>query len=175
MKTDTLSTTAPAALPAVLAFPYMQECGEAQSTAARAGHYTEITDHAGHLSGEAYDKATRERPRYSLTVRPFAVGDGATVCGYSDRHAFTVLSRTARSMTLQRDKATLQNGANSGAPDALQFTPGGFVGHTSDRQRWEYEPDPFGEVQIARLTVRGWEVKGERVCAGRSEHYDHNF
>jgi len=133
-------------------------------------------------------------------VNPFKVGDGATLCMYSDRQAYTVIKVTAQSVTLQRDKATLLNGHNSGEPDALTFTPGGFVGHTEGIQRYKYEADPKGEIIVARMKRKprrvslpcGEWVENERglfterlapwfkhksstVVPGRSEHYDFNF
>ncbi len=110
----------------------------------------------------------------------FSVGDGATVVLYSDRHAYTVVavSKSGKTITLQRDKATLLNSAGSGEPDALVFEPGGFAGHTSGVQRWAYEEDEDGKTIKASLRKDGrWRVSksGERVKPGRHEHYDFNF
>lgn len=115
------------------------------------------------------------------------IGDGATRNGYSDRQAGTIIARTAKTITWQRDKATLLNGVNSGEADALKFSPGGFCGHTSGRQRWAYESDPNGQVvKLSRRVLRsgevvwkecGWRTKspGGTFSAGRHEYYDYNF
>lgn len=106
------------------------------------------------------------------------VGDGVTVHLWSDSRAYTVVRRTAKRIWLRRDRATLLNGVNSGEPDALQFYPGGFVGHTSGAQRWAYTPDENGETEVASLRSDGkWRVANSTrpVTAGRFEHYDYNF
>jgi hypothetical protein len=113
----------------------------------------------------------------AIPANPFTVGEGATCHGWSDSRAYTVIAVTAKSVTLRRDKATLLNGIKSGAPDALSFSPGGFCGHTSGTQRYEYAQDEAGSVVIARLHKHGrWMTPGnERVTVGRHEHYDFNF
>ena len=135
---------------------------------------------------------TLETP--TTLANPFQIGDGVTLCGYSDRAAYTVIAVTAKSITVQRDKATLLNGFESGEKDALQFSPGGFVGHTSGIQRYSYETNPEGHILKCRMKKRPTLVwtKGEdgsysdvaqadfrqgssRVVAGRSEYYDFNF
>lgn len=125
---------------------------------------------------------------------PFKVGDGVTLCFYSDRDAYTVIAVTAKTITIQRDKATLLNGFESGEPDALQFSPGGFCGHTSGQQRYSYERDEKGSILKCHMKKRPMMVwtRGEdgkysdvptadfrngsaRIIAGRHEHYDYNF
>jgi hypothetical protein len=123
----------------------------------------------------AYVETQKVNDGWEIISREFAVGDGATRLGYSDAYAYTVIARTAKTLTLQRDVANLLNGYNSGEPDALQFAPGGFCGHTYGAQRYAYQQDPNGEKLIARLTKRGWMVNGQRIVAGRAEHYDFNF
>ena len=135
---------------------------------------------------------TLETP--TTLTNPFQPGDGVTLCGYSDRTAYTVIAVTPKSITIQRDKATLLNGFESGEPDALQFSPGGFCGHTRGVQRYSYERDTNGAIVKCRMKKRPtliW-TKGEdgrysdvaqadfrsgssRVVAGRSEYYDFNF
>lgn len=114
------------------------------------------------------------------------VGDGMTVVIYTDAVACTVekVSASGRTIWLREDKATLLNGPDSGEPDALTFTPGGFVGHTSGRQRYAYAPDPDGKVWKAtwrekrgRYVIVGQPSRspGLSVREGRSHHYDYNF
>lgn len=120
-----------------------------------------------------------------MTEAPkFKVGDGATVCYWTDRKACTVVkvSASGKRVWVQRDKAKLLNGVNSGEEDALEFTPGGFCGHMSGSQRYEYERDTEGEVMEFSLRKNGrWVMKGNtargglRLTEGRYEHYDYNF
>lgn len=128
----------------------------------------------------------------------FRVGDGVTVSGYTDQRAYTVTAVTACTITIQRDIAVLLNGASSGQPDALTVSPGGFVGHTSGTQRYQYENSPDGEKRVARLSKKPYmrwtkgagtdypgaygyvaeavfTVDGKVVSPGRHEHYDFNF
>ena len=118
------------------------------------------------------------------------VGGPATYTLATDSHACTVVAidRKGTRVTLRADKATLLNGANSGEPDALQFAPGGFFGHTSGTQRYAYEPDPNGETYVVTRRVRRsgkvvWKSVGHDTNSPglnahfryRCEHYDFNF
>lgn len=115
------------------------------------------------------------------------VGDGATFTLYTDSNAATIIARTATTITLQFDKAELLNGFDSGEEDALQFAPGGFVGHTSGRQRWAHERDPEGRiVKVSRRVLRNGAVRWVQVghgtrspgcsaTAGRHHFHDFNF
>lgn len=118
------------------------------------------------------------------------VGMGVTMNQYSDRHAGTVVkvSDSGKTVLVQRDKATLLNGFNSGEPDALTFSPGGFCGHTEGTQRHSYEPDPNGAITKYTLrTLRGGKTcykpagyrtnspGGTLTLGERVEHYDFNF
>lgn len=118
------------------------------------------------------------------------VGSGATVHGYSDSHACTIVAISEKKITVQRDHAKLLNGANSNAEDKLQFSPGGFCGHTSGVQRWETTPDPEGERETFSLRkwtdhkgdpayrwarVGGKRHEGPSLSEDRHHHYDFNF
>jgi hypothetical protein len=118
------------------------------------------------------------------------VGDGATYRMWTDCYACTIIEvcKNGRELVLQRDKSTLLNGAGSGEPDALGFTPGGFVGHTSGEQRYRYERNPDGEIiRVSKRTRKNGQVEwvkvgqatktqGGRARVGvRHEHYDFNF
>jgi hypothetical protein len=110
-------------------------------------------------------------------------GDGATYRIHTDCLACTAVSATPRRIVVQRDKATLLNGFKSEAPDALSFEPGGFFGHTSGRQRYEYATDPKGEFYTFSLRKNGrWKLSGtsgkqpgSELTEGRNEYYDFNF
>lgn len=116
------------------------------------------------------------------------VGMGATTHGYSDSHAHTIIAvaKSGKRITLQRDRATLLNGGNSGEPDALHFEIGGFCAHVTGKQRYQIEPDPQGTTDDYSLRVyKGksyWVRVGESAKGGmrctigeRYEHYDFNF
>jgi len=124
-------------------------------------------------------------------VRPstpvFKVGDGASYSVGSDVKACTVvkISASGKTMWLQEDTATLLNGVDSNELDALQFSPGGFMGHTSGVQRYSYMPDATGSVTRVSLRTRAdgsqvWKRAGSPVTSwdsvfpGRHAHYDYN-
>lgn len=108
------------------------------------------------------------------------VGMGATVCGYTDKYAGTIIRVTEKRMDVQRDKATRN-------PDwKPEVIPGGFVGHCTnqDGQNYTYERDPQGEIFHCslRTTDSGksyWKLCGSTrrmVKVGvREEFYDYNF
>lgn len=102
------------------------------------------------------------------------VGDGATVCYFSDAHAYTIIKRTAKTLTLQRDKATLKQSFKP------EFIVGGFCAHCTNQseQDYDYERDPNGGIEIARWSERkkGFYVNGcLHVIPNRREFYDYNF
>ena len=122
------------------------------------------------------------------------IGMGATFTLWTDCYACTVAgikrnkAGVATTVTLRRDTATLLNGFNSEATDKLQFSPGGFFGHTSGEQRYSYTPNPEGElIEISRRVRRDGTVTWKKVGTGtndqggnarfgaRHEHYDFNF
>lgn len=89
-----------------------------------------------------------------------AVGDGATVLGWSDRHAATVIKVTPKTVTVREDTA-IRTDANG----------------MSEVQRYRYEPNPEGRVHVYRWTKRGWRSRtGGGVAFGvRREYYDFSF
>ena len=117
-------------------------------------------------------------------------GIPATVTIWTDSYACTVesISASGKTVTLRRDKAVLLNGVNSGAPDALACSVGGFCANVSGTQRYSYESDPNGEVfkatlrtrrngsQLYKLVGTGTYSQGGYVTLGsRHEHRDFNF
>tara|TARA_R110000851_G_scaffold288887_1_gene442991 strand:+ start:6958 stop:7458 length:501 start_codon:yes stop_codon:yes gene_type:complete len=108
------------------------------------------------------------------------VGDGLTQLGYSDAHACTVVSRTPKSITVQRDDATLLN------KDDLKFHVGGFSAHCSNQncQEYSYERNTeAGKTTFTRRKDGTWRAKGAQhvtnrcndIRLGRHEFYDYNF
>jgi hypothetical protein len=104
------------------------------------------------------------------------VGDGVTMCLYSDSHAYTVIKRTAKSITCQRDIATRN-------PDFKpEFVIGGFVGHCTnqDKQTYTYERDTTGSIDTFRWSEKHGCFQGGsdgsiKIINGRYEFYDYNF
>lgn len=108
----------------------------------------------------------------------YKVGDGVSWNGYSDSYAGTVVRVSASRVYVVEDKATLLNGFDSGEPDALVCAPGGFCGHTSGIQRYEYAP---GDGSPIMFSVRkDGKVMREQstycyLSPGRGKHHDYNF
>jgi hypothetical protein len=102
------------------------------------------------------------------------VGDGATICHYSDRTACTVVrvSPSGKTLYLQPDIATL----DGWKPEIL---PGGFAGHcvNNHEQRYTYQPDPGAPLHRASLRKDGRyrTTNGEPVVPGRHQFHDYNF
>ena len=129
--------------------------------------FREAHDYESKVNGmwieEAYDLYFKENVK---------VGDGVTVHLYSDAHAYTVIKRTANTLTLRRCKATHADGWKP------EYIPGGFsvICINDEDQRWQYEEDEDGEIVKANWSKRGFRVYGScYVTFGRHEHYDYNF
>jgi len=110
------------------------------------------------------------------------VGDGATELCWSDAHAYTIIkvSPSGKTIWLQRDKATLLNGFDSGENDALVMHPGGFAGHVEGVQRFKYERDTNEHIRKATLRKDGkfgivGSSRSNIVIGVRNKHYDYNF
>lgn len=95
----------------------------------------------------------------------FEVGEGATVCFYSDRCAGTIVARNGRTLTWQADKAT--------RTDDLGM---------SDAQSYTYERDPQGRTMEFTMRKNGrWVCAGEPMrggtglAAGRFHYFDYSF
>lgn len=120
----------------------------------------------------------------------FQIGDHATFITHTDCKAgyITWVSKSGKSVLFERGNAKLLNGVNSGEPDALEFTPGGFCGHTSGTQRWEITRDEkFGYTTKCTYRNLGngkgvWKEVGHptrspgcSLIAGHHHYYDFNF
>ena len=123
-----------------------------------------------------YDWKTRDAMLDALTEqahRELAVGDGVTIRLYSDHEAYTVIKRTPGTITIQRDKVTLD-------PDFKpQWIPGGFsaICTNADDQRWIYERNTDGSTLTLRFSKKHGRFMylGKAILIGRSEYYDYNF
>jgi len=112
----------------------------------------------------------------------FQIGDGATVCMWSDRFAATVIEASEKRVVIQYDKQELLNGMRSGEADALQCAVGGFMGHVSGAQRWSYERNEQGRTAVYTLRRNGQWIRkgdemrgGQKLVKGRSAYTDFNF
>lgn len=111
---------------------------------------------------------------YKYFREAVAVGDGVTVCLWSDRHAYTVIGKTPYTLKLRRCKATLKESYKP------EFIPGGFsaICVNNSAQEYDYEEDPDGEIVTAYWSKKRnrYYVNGRQVVTqGRHEFYDYNF
>jgi hypothetical protein len=130
---------------------------------------------------------TAEMNEVADYIAATAIGDGVSVSVWSDVHAYTVIKKTATTMTLRADRAELTN------RDELRFVVGGFAAHCENQevQCYEYAPEPNGhQVKISlrcwkdeegnerrkwkRVGVRTFEAGGN-VYPGRRAFRDFNF
>jgi hypothetical protein len=125
----------------------------------------------------------RQEPKHT-----FSVGDGVHWGAGTDTKAGTVVkvNKTGKTVWVVEDKVKLLNGVDSGEPDALKFYPGGFLGHTSGRQRYEFspgdgEPRAFSlRSSTGRHKLKGTSINGSmsvwgNLSPGRAYHYDYNY
>lgn len=104
------------------------------------------------------------------------IGQGASVCGWSDSRAYTVIkvSRNGKKITLQRAIATK---SKDFIPEWIE---GGFAGHcvNNNEQTYTYEANPKGNIVHAYLRKNGrFYVDGCSLVNldGYNEFYDYNF
>lgn len=115
-----------------------------------------------------------ERYAHRLTPATAKVGDGATVCLWSDQHAATIIKVTKASVTVRYDKATRDPNFKP------EFVIGGFAAHCTNQeeQTYTYEPDENGAVETYRWSnkeCRYGTYNNPHLIAGRHEFYDYNF
>ena len=132
-------------------------------------------------------KDTAEINAAADAISALQIGDGVSVSLYTDSEAFTIIGKTAKTITLRCDHATLLN------KDELKFVVGGFAAHCQNQedQRYDYAPNPDGHV--VKITLRCWndaegnqrrkwkrtgvsvrEIGGS-AFAGRRKFHDYNF
>lgn len=90
-----------------------------------------------------------------------AIGMGATVLAWTDRHAATVVavSASGKTCTVREDMATRTDSNGM-----------------SENQSYTYTPDPNGREWTFRLTSKGWRAAdgGPGLLLGERRHY-HDF
>ena len=109
---------------------------------------------------EMHDWASDVCKKYHLYFKEHAeVGDGATLCLWSDKHAYDIIARTAETLTLQRCDVRHN-------PNAQPYT-----------QDWLYESNPNGSIIKAYWSKkRGCFVHtGMVVIPHREEYFDYAF
>ena len=122
----------------------------------------------------------------TTTDSRFQLGDGVSWGQGTDRVPGTVVRVTPRAVFVVADDAELLNGTTSGQADALHFAPGGFVGHTSGRQRYQFTGGNGPAVRFSwrkgsqRFQMAGTSSTGSMgtwglLSHGRYKHYDFNF
>lgn len=118
-------------------------------------------------------KFVSEYDERHLTPANVEVGQGATVCLYSDRFAGTIIKVTKTTITIQRDKAIPNKDFKP------EFEVGGFAGHcvNQDEQSYTYERNEKGTTQVFRWSKKNRRYQKDRIflSKGRHEFYDYNF
>lgn len=88
----------------------------------------------------------------------FQVGQQVTVLGWTDRHSYTIIARTAKVLTLQADDVAWDG--RSGTARSVTR-------------------DENGYIRVARLTTKrgitGWRSDGQTVVAGSHPYRDPSF
>ena len=133
-------------------------------------HWAEITER----DHEELREAIRSFDGRRLVPTNVEVGQGASVHYWSDTVACTIIKVTKTTITLQRDKATLDPNFKP------EWVSGGFCGHCTnqDEQTYTYERDPNGQTYTFHWSKK-WQMYGQpndlRAFKGRHEFYDYNF
>lgn len=132
----------------------------------------QFCDQNGHLDSK-YTMNEIEDTWHDYCHEAVAVGDGMTVNYWTDRKAYTVIKKTAKTLVLRRCKAVL-------SPDFKPvFIPGGFCGTVINQgeQTYTYEENPDGEIIRAFWSEKDKRYKwqGLYLSYGRHEFYDYNF
>lgn len=108
-------------------------------------------------------------------IKNLPAGEYVTECMYSDSHAYQVVARTAKTLTV-REVLVEQD------PEWLakkEFYPGGFCGHTANQheQTWIFRAISEDTKKLHWSNKRRrWQHKGTGFIEGvASEFYDYNF
>jgi hypothetical protein len=104
-----------------------------------------------------YERLLLRIKRYNVNV-----GDGVTICYYTDREAGTIIKRTKNTITYQQDKAIRTD--NNGM---------------SDCQEYRYERDPNGKIEVYHWSNKYGCFRNSKnhlyVINGRHEYFDYSF
>lgn len=105
----------------------------------------------GSLINHLYSRAATPDPE---------VGMGATILGWTDRYAGTIVKVTKTQIHVREDKAT-------------RLDSNGM----SESQDYSYERDPHGVLHVFRHTKRGYRnSRGNGLLVGvREKYYDYSF
>lgn len=149
-----------------------------QSIRLEGGDYPNVGDSEKHF--EVIKKIVRleDELKYAKAYENqlnLKVGDGVTCRMWSDAEAFTVIKRTAKTITIQRDEAILDKDFKP------EIVPGGFLGHCVNQydQKYTYKRNPNGKTYTCRWSDKLGGFKNPLgygcVSIGRHEFYDYNF
>lgn len=121
----------------------------------------------------------------TINTPTFQIGDAVSHRTWTDIKAgfIVAVSKSGKTVTFQAAKQELLNGPDSGEPDALKVSLGGFVGHTSGKQRYAVSADTTGYKQKFTLRSNGqWKAArssshsiGNVLIDGHHPYYDYNF
>lgn len=155
--------------PYIMRDPEIMAVFEMASMSARRGKISL----AAHYLREAKTMVS-EFGKERLTPATVEIGMGVTINLWSDRHAATIIRVTKQTVTVRRDKATLDPNFKP------EWVEGGFAGHCTNqsKQSYTYKPDYDGTVETfhwAPSDVRYGKVGNPWLSRGRHEFYDYNF
>lgn len=154
---------------------YIIRCEEIMNNFARAEKYRSESKEA--LADSVIEGTIARIKKFGelvLTPANVKVGDGVTINLWSDRYAATIIKVTAKTVTVQRDKAILN-------PDFKpEWIPGGFAAHCTNQeeQRYTYERDENGRTYLFHWSnkyQRYGQPRDLNLSKGRHEFYDYNF
>lgn len=104
-----------------------------------------------------YERLLLRIKRYNVQI-----GDGVTICYYTDREAGTIIKRTKNTITYQQDKA-------------IRIDDNGM----SDCQEYRYERDPNGKIEVYHWSNKYGCFRNSKnhlyVINGRHEYFDYSF
>ena len=104
-----------------------------------------------------YERLLLRIKRYNIQV-----GDGVTICYYTDREAGTIIKRTKNTITYQQDKA-------------IRIDDNGM----SDFQEYRYERNPNGKIEVYHWSNKYGCFRNSKnhlyVINGRHEYFDYSF
>ena len=110
---------------------------------------------------------------YDEWYKSMEVGDRANVRLYSDVEPCTIIKKTATTLTVRYDKATLDP---NWKPEVVL---GGFAGHcvNNEDQKWIIEEDPNGRVEIFRFHKNEGRYMSHscKLYPEWRKFYDYNF